>query len=341
MADGQGSNPHDRLFRFAFQDLDIARDEIRAVLPSAVAAQLRLDDLSIEQEHLPEPDLSERFCDVLYRVPAVDGGERFVWLLLEHQSTHHPLMAFRLLEYMVRIWGRLVRSKTGILELPAIIPVVLTHDPLGWSAPTQFQDLVSSPSGLEVHVPSFEYRVDDLTGATPEAVAERSDRAAFRLILWVLQCRGRVSPTEADAWREAFRLLLRDERWRDIAEAVLTYVVRLDDADDPVAFQAARAASSALETVVTSTAEKLIAQGEAAGLAKGEAAGLAKGEAAGLAKGQAEVLRRLLELKFGDLDGETLAKIEAAESEQLLQWAECVLSAKALDDVFAELSSDS
>jgi len=331
MADGQGSNPHDRLFRFAFQDLDIARDEIRAVLPPEFVAQLRLDALTIEQEHLPEPDLSERFCDVLYRVPAVDGTDRFVWLLLEHQSTDHPLMAFRLLEYMVRIWGRLVRSSPEIRELPAIIPVVLTHDPRGWSAPTRFQDLVSIPVGVKAHVPSFGYRVDDLTQATPDAVAQRSDRAAFRLVLWALQCRGRVSPSEADSWREAFRLLVRNERWRDVAEAVLTYVIRLDDADDPVAFQAARAASSELETVVTSTAEKLIARGEAAGLAKGQALGLAQG----LAQGLAEVLRRQLQLKFGELDAETLGKIEAADSEQLLLWAERILAAQTINDVFS------
>jgi len=323
MADGQGSNPHDRLFRFAFQDLDIARDEIRAVLPPEVSAQLRLDELSIEQEHLPEPDLSERFCDVLYRVPTLDGTDRFVWLLLEHQSTDHPLMAFRLLEYMVRIWGRLVRSSPGLRELPAIIPVVLTHDPRGWSAPTRFQDLVSSTLGVEVYVPSFEYRLDDLTRATPASVAQRSDRAAFRLVLWALQCRGRVSPAEADAWREAFRLLVRDERWRDMAEAVLTYVVRLDDADEPVAFQAARAASSELETVVTSYAERLEA----------------KGRLEGRLEGEAEVLRRQLQLKFGELDAETVARIETADSEQLLQWAERVLSAETLDDLFAEPSS--
>jgi predicted transposase/invertase (TIGR01784 family) len=320
MADGQGSNPHDRLFRFAFQDLDIARDEIRAVLPPEVVSQLRLDELSIEREHLPEPDLSERFCDVLYRVPSVDGADEFVWLLLEHQSTDAPLMAFRLLEYMVRIWGRLVRATSGLRRLPVLIPVVLTHDPSGWAAPVRFHDLIPAPPQLRTHVPTFEYKLDDLTRLEPSDLARRSDRAAFRLVLWALQCRGRVQPSEADAWRDAFRLLVREERWRDMAQAILAYVTRLDEADDPVAFRAARAANSEMETVVTSYAEKMIEQGRTEGRTEGEA----------------EMLRRLLRMKFGELDVGTLNRIQAATSEQLLRWAELVLTAESVDGVFGD-----
>ncbi|KYF63223.1 hypothetical protein BE11_46980 [Sorangium cellulosum] len=47
--------------------------------------------------------------------------------LFEHQSTTHPLMAFRLLEYMVRIWKGHLERHPRSTRLPAILPVVLHH----------------------------------------------------------------------------------------------------------------------------------------------------------------------------------------------------------------------
>jgi hypothetical protein len=50
--------------------------------------------------------------------------------------------------------------------------------------------------------------------------------------------------------------------------------------------------------------------------------------------GQAMVVTRLLERKFGPLDAEVRSRIAEADTEQLLEWAERVLTAERLEDVF-------
>lgn len=61
----------------------------------------------------------------------------------------------------------------------------------------------------------------------------------------------------------------------------------------------------------------------------------AEGKAEGKAKGKAELLLKLLSLRFGSPSEATRARVGTAEPVQLDAWAERVLTAKTLDEVFA------
>jgi predicted transposase YdaD len=65
-----------------------------------------------------------------------------LYVLFEHQSPVDPLMLFRLLAYMVRIWEAHLKSEPEARRLPAIIPVVLHHSRSGWTAKVAFEDLL-------------------------------------------------------------------------------------------------------------------------------------------------------------------------------------------------------
>ena len=299
------------------------------MVPAELQAELRLSELRVESGDLVDPELADRFCDVLYRVPTVHGEDHFVWLLLEHQSTVEPLMGLRLLEYMVRIWSRIAREDRALRRLPAIVPVVLTHAPGGWSAPTRFRELLDGPAGSMRSLgslPDFEYLVDDLTRLTPEAIAARPASAAYRLVLWSLQSRGRVEPLQKVAWREAFLQAWTGEGRRDLVRAVIEHVSRSAGPDDSVALQAAQEADSEMEKIVSTFVEEWMREGEARGRAQGQAEGRAEG--------QAEVCSRLLAHKFGPLPEEVQLRIRGATPEQLLAWSERILDAGTLEAVF-------
>jgi len=51
-------------------------------------------------------------------------------------------------------------------------------------------------------------------------------------------------------------------------------------------------------------------------------------------KGEKTLLTKLLKQRFGVVDTEYLSKIELADAKILLHWAEKILEAKTLDDVF-------
>ncbi|MEO1229060.1 MAG: DUF4351 domain-containing protein [Myxococcota bacterium] len=53
-------------------------------------------------------------------------------------------------------------------------------------------------------------------------------------------------------------------------------------------------------------------------------------------RGQAGLLLRQLTRRFGELPGETIEHVKAADGDQLLVWADRVLTAPSLEAVFAE-----
>jgi len=66
----------------------------------------------------------------------------------------------------------------------------------------------------------------------------------------------------------------------------------------------------------------------------GRVQGLQEGLEQGRREGEVKLLLRQLKLKFGDVRPTDQARIEAADSEQLLQWGDRILTARALDEVF-------
>jgi predicted transposase YdaD len=54
----------------------------------------------------------------------------------------------------------------------------------------------------------------------------------------------------------------------------------------------------------------------------------------GRQEGEAQVVLRLLRLKFGRLEPETVYRVRSADPDRLLKWGERVLTAQSLQDVF-------
>ncbi|MCK9247019.1 MAG: DUF4351 domain-containing protein, partial [Anaerolineaceae bacterium] len=64
--------------------------------------------------------------------------------------------------------------------------------------------------------------------------------------------------------------------------------------------------------------------------------GMEQGIEQGVLSGERQVLKRLLTRRFGRLPATVLQQLEQANTDQLERWAESVLDALTLDDVFAE-----
>ena len=71
---------------------------------------------------------------------------------------------------------------------------------------------------------------------------------------------------------------------------------------------------------------------ERQGWKKGRKEGLSEGRQ----KGEAEVVLRQLERKHGPLPAWAKERVRAADAERLLVWAERVLTAEGLDEIFAD-----
>ena len=79
--------------------------------------------------------------------------------------------------------------------------------------------------------------------------------------------------------------------------------------------------------------EQGLQQGLQQGMEQGRQQGLQQGRQQGLQQGEAQMLLRLLERKFGEVPEAVRQRIEAADTETLLEWSERVLTVQRLDEI--------
>jgi hypothetical protein len=83
--------------------------------------------------------------------------------------------------------------------------------------------------------------------------------------------------------------------------------------------------------MVSNIAQEWIDEGKALGLLQGVAEGMAQG----VARGEARLLTRQLTRRFGTLPAEVTARMEDADTDTLEAWADRLLDARTLDEIFA------
>jgi hypothetical protein len=262
-----------------------------------------------------------------------------VYVLVEHQSSDDPLMAFRMLRYVVRIWDRYLTDHPAATRLPAVIPLVVYHNRRPWSSPTQVLDLVDLDprvaDAVRENLPRFQFILDDLTRVDERALRARPLTPPVRITLLLLKIAA-GNPRLADdlqRWVDDLRAVLDWPGGMEQFVALLRYIELVGEAPTDQLHKLIAALGPEAEEAYMTTAEMLRAEGEARGRAEGEARGRAEGEALGRAEGRAEALVLLLTLKFGQLPQAALDTVHAASTERLDTWTARALAAGTLDEV--------
>lgn len=319
--------PHDALFKSTFSQPEHAAAALRGVLPAALAARIDFSSLKLQPGSFIDEALAASHSDLLFSA-RLEGTPLFLYVLFEHQSTAPPLMAFRLIEYMVRIWqGHLARHPKAT-RLPAILPVVLHHSKAGWSAAVSFQDLLDVAPGtlalMAEHVPQFRFVLDDISKETDEALRGRAMTALGRLVLWCFRHSRNVDELmkRLSAWRDMLNEVRRAPGGGAALAAVWQYILSIADPRRPeqvLQRLLAAAGPEAKEEIVT-IADYLREEGRREGEREG----------------QRSTLLKQLRLRFGELPEPVVARVRAADAGQIDGWIERVLTAPTLEDVLAE-----
>jgi Putative transposase, YhgA-like len=215
--------PHDKLFKATFSDPATAGAFLRQHLPAPLARSIQWEALEFHPGSFIDEQLRGSEADLLFSVKG-RSGEVFLYLLWEHQSSASPLMALRLLSYMVRIWTQQVESQgQGVsVKLSPILPVVLAQDNRTWKISERFRDLfgLTEERWTEVgaFTPDFTFRLLQLVdlpyeaiGGTPEGIltlrALKAEAAGELLheAVWEPKLLGAVSMAAAERF---FRYML-------------------------------------------------------------------------------------------------------------------------------------
>jgi Uncharacterized conserved protein len=328
------SSPHDAVFRLVLGEPANAASQLRAVLPAGLVERLDLRRLTQVSGSFVDTELRWRHSDLLLTVP-LDGREAFIYVLIEHQSNQDPLMPFRMLRYVTRIWDRYLSEHPATTRLPAVIPLVVHHNRRPWTSSTQLLDLIDldapAVDAVQEYLPRFQFILDDLARLDEQALRARPVTPPVRLTLFLLK----MAPGNPDLvqlllpWLPDLRAILDQPGGVTQFVALLSYIQTVGETPPDELHKLVAVVGPDAEEAYVTTAEMLRAEGRA----EGEARGRAEGEARGEVRGRAEALVQLLTLKFGPLPQAVLATVRAASTDQLQTWTARVLSASTLDEV--------
>jgi flagellar biosynthesis/type III secretory pathway protein FliH len=177
--------------------------------------------------------------------------------------------------------------------------------------------------------------VDDLRSATDEALAARTGSAYLRLVLWSLRLRGEApEPERIEAWTEQFRALLATGDPAEL-ESVLRYHVEVSGDRASHVIDAVTKADPGVREAYMSEYDRIVEEGRQKGREEGRREGREEGRQEGRGKALVSMLSKLLERKFGAMTQATRDRLASAPPDQLERWAERVLAATSIEEVFA------
>jgi len=178
---------HDGLYNRLFDHPNVVAELLREFLAGPWLDDLDLDGMTRESARFHAATGDRREGDMIWRIPRRDGGDTYLMLLLEFQSTSDHWMALRVLVYASLLWQHLVNEKRLPLDgrLPPILPVVLYNGDRRWAAPLALDQLLGLPhdSPLWQWQPAMRYQMVDEGAFAEDDLARRDVLLAllFRL----------------------------------------------------------------------------------------------------------------------------------------------------------------
>jgi hypothetical protein len=308
------------VFRRIFGVPENMASQLRAVLPPGLAGRLDLGRLARVPGSFVDEALKWRYSDLLFTAP-LDGRDAFVYLLAEHQSSADPLMAYRMLRYVTRIWDQHLRDHPRARHLPAVIPLVVHHGRTRWASPVRLLDLIDAGPGarqaMEAYLPRFEFLLDDLAGVDGEQLRDRelTPSALVTLLLLKTAAGNPRVPAELRPWAAQLRAVLDQPGGGEAFIALLTYIELVSEAPAGELRDLAASLGPDAEEAYVTTAEMLRAEGRT--------------------EGRAEALVQVLTVKFGPLPDSVAKTVHGASSGQVQAWTARAVTAETLHQVFS------
>jgi predicted transposase/invertase (TIGR01784 family) len=346
------TNPHDHVFRQTFGQPEVAAGYFRHNLPEELLEHIDLETLERTPDTFVDPELHPSASDLLYTVdwsPARNSGasqgkeKLLLYLLLEHKSYADPLAVFQLLRYMVRIWEKHCGEHPKAATLPPVYPMIIYHGARPWRHPVNFHSLftVQEPA-LLARLPEFTPVLQDFSRLDDQDIR---GGVSARTVLLILKhvFRDDLSEQLPKILAQA-QEMLENENGREIIFTLLYYLTegtgKLDEETLGTVLEnsvhGGDIMQSFLKKYYNQGLEQGVQQGIQQGVQQGIQQGVQQGMQQGVMQGELRVLSRLLRKRFGELPEWAEQMLKEASGAMLEVWSERVLTAAALEDVFAE-----
>lgn len=262
-----------------------------------------------------------------YRVSADDSGWLYVFLILEPPTEPDRSMVVRMVAFKALLYDELIRRRDQTWNglLPPILTVVPWVERQAGEEETPLPSQVAlfpgfAPTELSRSPSPFGFPrwIDDMPYVQEEGEPSSTE---YSVLFQLEQSRTRRDVEQRlEAMRELLTKELGPPTLREASAVWLASVLR-PLVPPGVEFSEVRDlkdAKAMLEHAVLEWRDSWIEEGRQKGLQEGEA----------------RMLLRQLQKKFGSISSEIEGRVTTASTEQLFEWADRVLEAETLDQVF-------
>lgn len=329
---------HDTGYKFLFSHAELVRELLEVFAPPGLSELLDYGSLRPETGSFVTPAMKKREDDIVWSIE-LKGQRLYLYLLLEFQSSIDRAMPIRMMQYVSALYDHLVRSKAVDLAngLPPVLPIVLYNGDKRWQHSPEIFDLIQPhPTVLAEFQPRLKFWLLDEGRFSPDYLEslQRVMAAIFRM--------EHAHDTEAvkQAIRYVGRSVAQSPFKLAIDKAVMQWLhyrlddtlsnLKLPDIDDILK------GTEMIETNLERIRAKAVAEARAEGMMLGIHEGKLQGIHEGKLEGESTLLERLIVKRFGPLSDNTRNRLKTATSEQLETWAERMLDAGTLADVFSD-----
>ena len=127
------NNIHDKFFKNALSDINIAKKFISSFLSPEILQHLNIETLQYAETDFLLQDLKEIFSDIVFTVNKKDNKEIYISILLEHKSQPDNFTAVQILLYVA--YGYYKQYK-NTKSLQVILPIIFYHGKQAWNFKT-------------------------------------------------------------------------------------------------------------------------------------------------------------------------------------------------------------
>jgi len=309
---------HDRTYRLLFSQPRMIEDLVRGFICEPWIEELDFTTLEpLNASHVSER-LHSRDGDGAWRL-RVRGTSAWVYLLVEFQSEVQRFMALRQAAYQVLFYQQLLKQGelTEDGRLPIVLTIVVYNGRARWLAPVELAELIRVlPAGSAPYAPRLRLALVEME------VERASELASGNLVALLIRL-------ETSRSRSSLRRVVRDlvaalpgPDEGGLRRAFVVWLQRVllpakgeEDIPELVGLEGFRA-------MLIERVEEWSREIEA------------RAEKKWRKEERRELLLRQLEIKFGEIDQQTRSRVLAAGPQRLLRWAERLVTAEILADVF-------
>ncbi|ASF46722.1 DUF4351 domain-containing protein [Methylovulum psychrotolerans] len=314
---------HDRLFK---ELLTIFFTDFIALFQPELHGWLEPDSVAfLDKEIFTDIQGGERHEADLVATVRFKGEPAYFLVHIEAQAKRRPAFARRMFKYFARL-----HEKHG---LPVYPIAVLSYDTPNTPEPDSYT--VSFP---DKEVLAFRFSTVQLNRLNwRDYLGSHNPVASALMAKMAIEPKDRPR-VKAECLRLLVTLKLDPARSRFISGFIDTYLrlqqEELQIFDHLIHTEFLPTEQEQAMELTTSWKEEGIQLGIQQGLKQGIEKGIEQGIEQGIQQGESRLLKRQLIRRFRTLPDELQARIETASPEQLGQWADNILEATTLDDVF-------